>query len=95
MFFVTKTWSYGPELVVEILSPSSYRRDRLEKMEAYRRAGIPHYWILNPNQRTLEVYSLNDGNYARVAAGWDDDIVAIPGLPELEIDLSKLWFEIK
>lgn len=83
-----------PELVVEILSPSSYRRDRIEKMEIYRKAGILQYWLLDPNQRTLEVFVLKEGDYARIAAGCDEETVTIPDLPGLSIDLGKLWFVI-
>ena len=57
----------GPcDIVVEILSPSSCRKDRLKKMEIYRKAGIPHYWLLDPDEKILEAYFLKgDGLYGR------------------------------
>jgi len=84
----------APELVVEILSPSSYRRDRLVKLEAYQRAGVPHYWLLDPNERTLEVFALSGDRYTRVAAGCDDEVIAIPNFPGLTIVLGGLWFNV-
>lgn len=56
-------------LAVEIMSPTSRRRDRLRKMEIYRKAGFPHYWLADHEERTVECYSLRDGVYALVAAG--------------------------
>ena len=52
-----------PDLVIEILSPSSARYDRGEKMKIYRRTGVREYWIVDPRSQTLELYSLQDGEY--------------------------------
>lgn len=81
----------APRLVVEILSPSNRRKDRLEKLQIYQRAAVPHYWIVDPDQRSLECFALRDGIYALVAGGMDDDTVCPPGFGGLSIDLEKLW----
>ena len=48
---------YGaPDLVVEILSPSTARRDRKEKMHAYAKAGVQEYWLVSYAERSVEVY---------------------------------------
>jgi Uma2 family endonuclease len=52
-----------PDLVVEIISPSSRRRDRVEKAELYARAGVPEYWIVDPAERSIEVLSLGEDGY--------------------------------
>jgi Uma2 family endonuclease len=52
-----------PDLVIEILSPSSIRYDRVTKFEAYETSGIQEYWILNPKTQSLEIYNLEDGLY--------------------------------
>lgn len=55
---------YGaPDLVVEILSPSTAKRDRKEKMHAYARAGVREYWLVSYNDRSVEVYYLTDGRF--------------------------------
>ncbi len=81
----------APQLVVEILSPSNPRKDRLQKLRIYQRAGVPHYWIVDPVQRTLECLALQDGLYAFAAGGMDDDTVCPPGFGGLHIDLQNLW----
>lgn len=55
---------YGaPDLVVEILSPSTAKRDRKEKMHAYARAGVKEYWLVSYTERSVEVYYLTDGRF--------------------------------
>ena len=48
-----------PDLVVEILSPSTAHRDRGIKLERYRHFGVPEYWIVDPDARTVEVWPLD------------------------------------
>ncbi len=81
-----------PGLVVEIVSPSCPRsKDGLQKQQIYRDAGVRHYWIVDPEQKTLECFSLRDGTYAVVAGGMDDDQLNPPDFPELNIDPQVLW----
>ncbi|MDO9534979.1 MAG: Uma2 family endonuclease [Bacillota bacterium] len=80
-----------PTLVVEILSPSTSRRDRLQKMRIYQGAKVKHYWLVNPDEKTLECFSLQNDLYALVAAGMDDDVVEHPGFAGLSIALETLW----
>jgi Uma2 family endonuclease len=47
-----------PDLVVEIISPSSAKRDRTMKRETYARHGVPEYWIVDPSNLTIEQYVL-------------------------------------
>ena len=56
-----------PVLVVEILSPSTRRRDLGDKLTAYRDAGVPHYWVVDPSVPRLIAHDLVDGGYAVVA----------------------------
>jgi Uma2 family endonuclease len=53
----------APDLVVEVLSPSTARRDRTRKLRLYRNVGIPEYWIVDPIAKTIEVLALGDGEY--------------------------------
>ena len=53
---------YGaPDLVVEVLSPSSVTRDRGAKKNVYEKYGVKEYWIVDPISKTIEVYDLRDG----------------------------------
>lgn len=83
-----------PTLVVEILSPTTIRKDRLKKMQIYQRAGVKHYWLLDPEEKTLECYSLRDGLYAFVASGMDEDVVEHPEFAGMSIDLKTLWSKL-
>jgi Uma2 family endonuclease len=52
-----------PELVVEILSEGTFRRDLLRKRRIYARYGVPEYWILDPDDRTVTVLTLEGASY--------------------------------
>jgi Uma2 family endonuclease len=80
-----------PALVVEVLSPSSNRKDRLQKLRIYQEAKVRHYWLVNPEEKTLECFSLRDGDYTLVTAGMDEEVVEHPEFAELSIPLKALW----
>ena len=52
-----------PNLVVEILSPSTSRRDRTDKKALYERNGVQEYWIVDPARETVTLFSLREGRY--------------------------------
>ncbi len=81
----------APELVVEILSPSSRRKDRLQKMQIYQQAKVQHFWVVDPAERTLECFAWHEGLYSMVASGMDEDVVEHPSFPGLSIALQSLW----
>ncbi len=56
-----------PELVVEVVDPSTTINDLNNKKAAYERMGVPHYWILDPTRPSLLVYELTDERYHRLA----------------------------
>lgn len=55
-----------PALIVEILSPSSYSRDREKKYALYQDHGVKHYLIIDPDLNVLTPYTLQDGRYERI-----------------------------
>ncbi len=80
-----------PDLVVEIVSESSVRYDRITKRGYYARIGVPEYWIIDPSPRTLERWVLEGEEY-RLAGSLAADDVFRPGSFEgLEIPLAELW----
>ncbi|MCC6383217.1 MAG: Uma2 family endonuclease [Dehalococcoidia bacterium] len=80
-----------PDLAVEVLSPSTRRTDRVVKFERYARAGVPHYWIIDPIALTLEAYELRQGTYMLTADLRDEDHFSPTLFPGLTIPLSGLW----
>src|SRR5437867_5303679 len=75
-----------PDLAVEILSPWSDRRDRVAKAALYARYGIRHYWIVDPEARTLEVYETANGAYRSVATYEGAGKARSSLFPDLECD---------
>lgn len=58
--------------MIEIVSPESRERDRVEKFYEYERGGVREYWILDPEEKRAEFYRLGeDGKYLAIAAGED------------------------
>lgn len=54
----------APDLVVEVLSPSTTSRDRGYKKDLYARCGVREYWIVSPSEKSVEVYQLKDADLA-------------------------------
>ncbi len=83
----------APTLVAEVISDSSWRKDRIRKLRIYQMAGVQHYWLVNPLHKTLECFALKDGVYSLVASGMDDNVVEHPDFPGLCISLVELWYD--
>lgn len=78
----------APDFIIEIVSPSSQRMDYLTKLFKYRTAGVREYWIVNPLQRTVQVYSF-EGTEDSTQYSFDDEItVTIYG--DLKICVANL-----
>jgi Uma2 family endonuclease len=82
----------APDLCVEIVGPSSVQIDREDKFEQYARGGVAYYWIIDPQQRTIEGYELHEGRYRPTASGRDQAVVNLPPFADLGIPLGELWF---
>ena len=54
---------FPPDLVVEVLSPSSAKKDRGYKKDLYEKTGVQEYWIVEPALRSIATYLLTDGKY--------------------------------
>ncbi len=80
-----------PDLVVEVISPSGQRHDRVTKLRWYAQLGIPEYWLIDASARTLERLVLRDAHYVIVASLADDESFQPESFEGLEIPLSKLW----
>lgn len=81
----------APDLIVEILSPSAQRRDRLTKLNLYQRAGVREYWIVNPEDRTVQVMLLENGLYRVVDVGTAQDVVKVNSLEGCCLELEKVF----
>jgi Uma2 family endonuclease len=80
-----------PDLVVEILSPSTQSRDLGIKLRRYEAAGVPHYWILDPRARTLVVRDLGRDGYGEPVTYGSGEVFRPTLFPGLEIEVARLW----
>ncbi|MEW6279160.1 MAG: Uma2 family endonuclease [Candidatus Eremiobacterota bacterium] len=80
-----------PTLVVEILSASTAGRDRTIKCHKYASCGVPHYWILDPFARTLEMYRLVEGHYRLERALGEHDRYECADFPGVVVDMAALF----
>jgi len=87
--------SGAPDLVVEILSPGTVKRDRIEKMDLYADAGVPWLLLVDPGERFVEVFELDaaSGTYRREGRASDDESLSCGLFPDLRIDLAEVWFD--
>jgi Uma2 family endonuclease len=79
-----------PDLLVEFVSPSSVRRDRHDKMKLYARFGVKEYWIGDPANQSLEVFTLKEGRYELLCMAEVKGRVHSAVLTGLEFDLSEI-----
>ena len=80
-----------PTLVIEILSPSTSRTDRITKAQLYAKHGVPHYWLLDPDQQTVEAYELVGDQYKLVVKAQNVELFNPTLFPGLSIPLADLW----
>lgn len=81
-----------PDFIVEILSPATEKRDRGVKLEDYAAHGVPEYWIVDPEKRTIEQYLLTgDGDEYRLAEKLAHGDIKPLSFPDLAIPLAALF----
>lgn len=81
----------APLLVVEVLSPSTRKKDLGVKARRYAELGIGHYWIVDPERKHLECSRLEAGSYRRVAQAAAEGTLGHPDWDGLEIDLTAIF----
>jgi Uma2 family endonuclease len=80
----------APDLLVEILSPSSIRRDCHDKKALYARFGVKEYWIGDPVNKSMEILTLRGARYQPYCAARENGKLVSKVLPGLELDLSGI-----
>jgi len=87
----TAWFELAPDWICEILSPSTERLDRAEKMPRYAAQGVAYLWLIDPDIRTLEAYELRDGNWLLLTVLDGDKPVSIAPFDATEFSLGALW----
>lgn len=84
----------NPDMVIEITSPSTARKDKVEKFNKYEQAGIKEYWIVEPNEKVVSVFTLQKNQrFGRPDMYTEDDQVQVSIFENLVIDLRLAFRE--
>ena len=83
----------APDLIVEILSPSTKNKDIKDKFELYEQNDVKEYWIVDPSNKTVIKYTLEKGKYIGDKIRGEEEILNSSILPELSINLSEVFEE--
>jgi Uma2 family endonuclease len=81
----------APTLAIEILSPSTARNDRGTKRQLFERYGVPYYWIVDHDARTIDVHRAVGGAYGAPVRFGGDALADLPPFPALRLDPAALW----
>ncbi|MFN4147036.1 MAG: Uma2 family endonuclease [Runella sp.] len=82
----------APDLIVEILSPGNSKKEMKDKFEVYEEAGVREYWIVQPTDKNVLVYTLNDeGKYIGHRPFVEDEIMHSFVFPDLKVNLLEVF----
>ena len=81
----------APDWIIEILSPSTAKKDQGVKRNRYQQAGVGEYWLIHPTDNTLHRYLLEEGEYGRPDVFGADDAVALTIPSGAELDLAEIF----
>jgi Uma2 family endonuclease len=87
----TAFFPLAPDWVCEILSPSTARLDRVQKLAVYAREQVAHAWIVDPDAGTLEVMRLVGGRWVILATHAGSEVVRAEPFNAIELELAALW----
>ncbi len=86
-----KFFNDAPDLVVEVILPSSVRVDRHDKFDVYEQSGITEYWLVDPKARMVEVYILSGGEYALLGQYLGEEIIESQVLAGIGVVAQSLF----
>lgn len=81
----------APDLIVEIISPGSIRRDRVDKKNLYERFAVREFWLIDPANRTVEIYVMQENAYALHQFLEAEGKATSKVLPDLEVEIATIF----
>lgn len=78
----------APQLIVEILSPSTAGNDRTLKKDLYERSGVNEYWIVDPFEQQVDQWVLRDGTYVPAPR---TSLIRLSFVSDVEVDFATVW----
>lgn len=89
---IAKNGCHGaPSLIIEVLSPSTALKDFNEKFNLYQKFGVQEYWIVDPGNRTVHVYSLLDGIYQVRDPYLENDVIQSIRYSDFRLPVKQLF----
>ena len=83
----------APDMLIEVLSPSSSKLDKHIKLQKYQKYGVREYWIVDPDSNTIQAFTLANGLYI-IKSYSDEDIAPVGILDGCEINLKEVFAEL-
>jgi len=83
--------SVAPDWVCEVLSPNTFRTDKVIKMPIYAHHGVGHIWLIDPVVMTMDIFRLEGGRWVLMGSFTENDKVRAEPFQEIEINLEDLW----
>lgn len=91
---IVQDWVRGvPDLVVEVLCPDGLERDRFVKRDLYAENGVPEYWIVDADAKTIEVFTLRGGKYEPNGYFEKGDVLMSSLLAELKLSVADVFVD--
>jgi Uma2 family endonuclease len=84
-------FTLAPDWVCEVISPGTEAKDRVKKMPVYAREGVGHIWLVDPLERTLEIFRLESGRWVLAGAFAGETKVRAEPFDAIDLDLAILW----
>lgn len=80
-----------PDMVIEVLSPSTGKKDRTVKLKRYRLSGVKECWLVDPTNQTVEVYQFSDNLFSEPQVYDQEDQVRVTLFEEININLHDIF----
>jgi len=88
---ITERYWGVPDLVIEVLSESTAKEDKVDKFFEYEKAGVPEYWIVDSDKRTIDIFGLKDNSYNLVGTFKVGDKIASNLLINLDASVESIF----
>jgi len=87
-------FTLAPDWICEVLSERTARTDRADKLTIYARQSVAHAWLVDPRQRTLEVFRQERGRWVLLGVHRDEAVVRVEPFDAIELELGLLWANV-
>jgi Uma2 family endonuclease len=85
----------SPDLIIEIISPNNSKHDIHTKFNLYQEAGVLEYWLVEPTEKIILIYTLQNGVYIGLKPLVDGEIVKSLLFPEIKISVKDIFYRVK